>query len=310
MPRLRRLRDPQRGAGLHAGARHPAGEDRLRLRHRLRGALPVLHGDVRDALDPRARAGDRDRSRDGAAGSLGLGGRRRRRRALDRRQPPDPCAAPQRQPHDPAVQQPDLRAHEGPVLADLGARQGDEVDADGLGRPAVQPALRRDRRRGDVRRPRDRHRQEGADRGAARGGGAPRRGVRRDPPELQHLQRRRVRLRARAEGEPHLPRGGRADRVRRHAASGRPPTARPRWSTRPQAACSSTTRVTSSRASRSRSPGSPSRRVGAVPFGVFRSVERPLTTRLSPSSSRAAREQRGEGDLEALLHAGDTWQIG
>ena len=31
--------------------------------HRLRGALPVLHADVRDALDPRPRAGDRDRSR-------------------------------------------------------------------------------------------------------------------------------------------------------------------------------------------------------------------------------------------------------
>ena len=36
---------------------------RLRLRDRLRGALPVLHADVRDALDPRARAGDRDRAR-------------------------------------------------------------------------------------------------------------------------------------------------------------------------------------------------------------------------------------------------------
>ena len=60
----------------------------------------------------------------------------RRRRALDRRQPPDPRAAPQRQPQDPALQQPDLRADEGPVLADVRARQGDEVDADGLARPA------------------------------------------------------------------------------------------------------------------------------------------------------------------------------
>jgi hypothetical protein len=38
----------------------PRENDRLRLRDRLRGALPVLHGDVRDALDPRPRAGDRD----------------------------------------------------------------------------------------------------------------------------------------------------------------------------------------------------------------------------------------------------------
>ena len=76
----------------------------------------------------------------------------RRRRALDRRQPPDPRAAPQREHEDPAVQQPDLRADEGPVLADERARQGDEVDADGLARLAVQSALARDRRRGDVRR--------------------------------------------------------------------------------------------------------------------------------------------------------------
>ena len=91
---------------------------------------------------------------------------------LDRRQPPHPRAAPQRQPQDPALQQPDLRAHEGPVLADLRARQGDEVDADGVAGSAVQPAVDRDRRRGDLRRARDRHRQEGADRGAARRGRA------------------------------------------------------------------------------------------------------------------------------------------
>ena len=41
---------------------------------------------------------------------------RRRRHALDRRQPPHPRPAPQRQPQDPHVQQPDLRADQGPVL--------------------------------------------------------------------------------------------------------------------------------------------------------------------------------------------------
>ena len=64
----------------------------------------------------------RRRSRPGLAtsrpGPLRLGRDRRRRRALDRRQPPDPRAAPQREPEDPALQQPDLRADEGPVLAD------------------------------------------------------------------------------------------------------------------------------------------------------------------------------------------------
>ena len=51
-----------------------------------------------------------------------------------RRQPPDPRAAPQREPDDPAVQQPDLRAHQGPVLAHLRGRQGHQVHADGLAR--------------------------------------------------------------------------------------------------------------------------------------------------------------------------------
>ena len=46
----------------------------------------------------------------------------RRRRALDRRQPPDPRPAAQREHQDPDVQQPDLRAHEGSVLADVARR--------------------------------------------------------------------------------------------------------------------------------------------------------------------------------------------
>ena len=46
-------------------------------------------------------------------GPVRLGRDRRRRRALDRRQPPDPRPAPQREREDPALQQPDLRAHQG-----------------------------------------------------------------------------------------------------------------------------------------------------------------------------------------------------
>ena len=49
--------------------------------------------------------------------------------ALDRRQPPDPHAAPQRAAEDPALQQPDLRAHQGAVLADERAGQGHQVHA-------------------------------------------------------------------------------------------------------------------------------------------------------------------------------------
>src|SRR5215210_8027719 len=59
VPGLRRLRDPGRAPVVHARVGSAEGEDRLRLRYRLRRTLPVLHGDVRDALDPWPRAGDR-----------------------------------------------------------------------------------------------------------------------------------------------------------------------------------------------------------------------------------------------------------
>ena len=114
--------------------------------------------------DPRPRAGDRHRCRAGPARSARVGHRRRRRHAVDRRQPPDPRAAPQREPQDPDVQQPDLRADEGPVLADERGRQGHEVDAVRLARPPVQPDLGRARRGGDVRRPHPRHGPQAHDR--------------------------------------------------------------------------------------------------------------------------------------------------
>jgi 2-oxoglutarate/2-oxoacid ferredoxin oxidoreductase subunit beta len=49
---------------------------------------------------------------------------------------------------------------------------------------------------------------------------------------------------------------------------------------------------------------------GAVPLGVFRSVERPVYDDLMNEQLDQAREQLGEGDLEALLHSGDTWEVG
>ena len=64
VPRLRRLRDPRRHPGLPARARAAPGEHRLHLRHRLLVAVPVLPGHLRPALDPRPRAGDRDRAGD------------------------------------------------------------------------------------------------------------------------------------------------------------------------------------------------------------------------------------------------------
>jgi 2-oxoglutarate ferredoxin oxidoreductase subunit beta len=48
---------------------------------------------------------------------------------------------------------------------------------------------------------------------------------------------------------------------------------------------------------------------GAVPLGVFRSVESEVYDDLMSEQLEAAREQRGEGDLAALLHSGDTWTV-
>ena len=87
-------------------------------RHRLLEPLPVLHEHLRRPQHPRARARGRDRRRAGPTRPRRLGRHRRRRRPVDRWQPPDPRAAPERELHDPALQQPDLRAHQGPVLAD------------------------------------------------------------------------------------------------------------------------------------------------------------------------------------------------
>ncbi|HEY7016888.1 MAG TPA: hypothetical protein VH297_00350, partial [Gaiellaceae bacterium] len=49
---------------------------------------------------------------------------------------------------------------------------------------------------------------------------------------------------------------------------------------------------------------------GPTPIGVFRDVERPVYDRLMDEQLERAREEQGEGDLEQLLHAGDTWTIG
>ena len=76
VPRLRRLRRAGRGAGVPADARPAPREHRLRLRHRLLQPLPVLPRHLRHALDPRPRAGDRDRPRHRPRGPLGLGGHR------------------------------------------------------------------------------------------------------------------------------------------------------------------------------------------------------------------------------------------
>jgi 2-oxoglutarate ferredoxin oxidoreductase subunit beta len=46
-----------------------------------------------------------------------------------------------------------------------------------------------------------------------------------------------------------------------------------------------------------------------VPLGVFRAVKRPVYDEAVAEQIGAAREERGSGDLAALLHSGDTWTI-
>ena len=76
VPRVRRLRRAQGRAVLPARPRPAPREHRLRLRHRLLLALPLLPRHLRHALDPRPGAVDRDRHRHLPGGPLGVGGDR------------------------------------------------------------------------------------------------------------------------------------------------------------------------------------------------------------------------------------------
>ena len=233
VPGLRRLLGARRHPGLHARARHPAREDRLRDRHRLRRALRLLHGHLRDARHPRPRPDHRHRPGGRARRPLGVDRQRRRRCAVDRRQPPRARAAPQRPGQDPALQQPHLRADQGPGLADERVRQGDQVDAGRLDRSAARRAVAGPRRRRHLRRAHRRPRQAGARRGPARGGRAPRHRLRRGPPGLPGLQRRRLRPphpEGRRGRQPHQPRRRPADPLRpRPRARASSATTTARW---------------------------------------------------------------------------------
>ena len=83
--------------------------------------LPLLYGDLRLPHHPRPRAGAGDRGEAGQSRARRLDHHRRRRRAVDRRQPHDAHPAPQSRLPDIAVQQRDIRPYQGPIFADLAA---------------------------------------------------------------------------------------------------------------------------------------------------------------------------------------------
>ena len=47
-----------------------------------------------------------------------------------------------------------------------------------------------------------------------------------------------------------------------------------------------------------------------MPLGVFRAVEQPSYDQLAKAQVDQARDDKGVGDLKALLHAGMTWEVG
>jgi len=48
---------------------------------------------------------------------------------------------------------------------------------------------------------------------------------------------------------------------------------------------------------------------GVAPVGVFRAVEQPVYDDLLTAQIDRAVDERGPGDLAALLRSGDTWTI-
>jgi 2-oxoglutarate ferredoxin oxidoreductase subunit beta len=48
---------------------------------------------------------------------------------------------------------------------------------------------------------------------------------------------------------------------------------------------------------------------GGTPVGIFRDVQRPVYDELMAGQIAEATEKLGAGDLEALLHSGETWRI-
>ncbi|MFN2470827.1 MAG: 2-oxoacid:ferredoxin oxidoreductase subunit beta [Gaiellaceae bacterium] len=48
---------------------------------------------------------------------------------------------------------------------------------------------------------------------------------------------------------------------------------------------------------------------GPTPIGIFRAVERPVYDDLMAEQLERAKAEKGAGDLETLLHGGDTWTV-
>ena len=248
---------------------------------------------------------------------VGVGRHRRRRRALHRRQPPDPRAAPQRQPQDPAVQQPDLRADEGPVLADR--EEGKVTKSTPMGSVdhpfnPISLALGAEATFVGARprlRPQGPHAVLGA---AAAHRGTALVEIFQDCPIFndgsfdvlrkgEDAAERLIPVTPRR-ADPLRPRGrGRAGRLRRGARGLRAERREDRRGRRRRRS-SCTTRPTSTW--RSRCPGCPTRTsTTPSPASSATSTASRTTTPPAPRSTQA--KETGAADLQALLNGRDTW---
>ena len=222
VPGLRRLRRARGGPAVHARARDPAGADRVHHRDRLRGPLRLLHGHLRDARDPRPRAGAGDglaATREdlsiwvvtGDGDSLSIGGNHLIH-AL-RRNVPVKILLFNNQIYGLTKGQASPTSELGKITKSTPFGVADQ--------PFNPVALALGAEATFVARTIDRDRQP-PDRGAARRAPARGRGAGRDLPELPGVQRRRVR-RADREGrqgrQPDPARGGAADPLRRRGSS-------------------------------------------------------------------------------------------
>ena len=236
---------------------YPEGEHRLHQRHRLLRPAAVLHEHVRLPHDPRPGADDRDRAQGRPAGPDGLGHHRRRRRAVDRRQPPPPLDAPQRGHQDHHVQQPDLRPDQGPGVARRrsSARSRSRRRTARSTTRSARSSVALAAEATFIARSVDTH-TEHLQHTLERGRPAPGLGVRRGPPELQHLQRRRLARvhRPRGPRRPDArPRARQADDLRQGPRQGHPPQ-RPPAGGRRRSASTGSPRRTSSSTTRRRGP--------------------------------------------------------
>ena len=138
MPRLRRLRDPQRHPGVHARAWPRARAHRLRLRNRRVRRASRTTCRRTACTDPRPCTRDRDGSGRDAAGSLGVG--RDRRRGLAR----SAGTTSFTRSAGTSTSRSSFSTTRSTVSRKGSTRrrhawEGDEIDADGLARPPLQP---------------------------------------------------------------------------------------------------------------------------------------------------------------------------